>query len=70
MDFENWQKLECEGWSYPEVLPHFRKMEGCSNGKDEFRGEDGPTKVKRPVPKNPIDIAFYKQAKKLATREP
>ena len=58
LDFENWQQLGCDGWSYADVLPYFKKMEGYSNGKDEFRGGDGPTKVKRPVPTNPIDLAF------------
>ena len=63
LDFENWQQLGCEGWSYADVLPYFIKMEGYSNGKDKFRGEDGPTKVKKPVPQNPIDIAFLQAGK-------
>ena len=63
LDFDNWQQLGCNGWSYSNVLPYFKKMEAYSAGSDEFRGKDGPTKVKRPIPVNKIDLAFLKAGK-------
>ena len=27
LDYENWRQLGCEGWSYSDVLPYFKKME-------------------------------------------
>ena len=63
LDFDNWQQLGCNGWSYSNVLPYFKKMETYSAGSDEFRGKEGPTKVKRPIPVNKIDLAFLKAGK-------
>jgi len=60
LDYENWRQLGCEGWSYSDVLPYFKKMESYSNGDSEFRGKDGLLHVKRPKPKNPLDLAFLK----------
>lgn len=33
------------GWSFAEVLPHFKRMERFEGGADEFRGGDGPMSV-------------------------
>jgi len=41
-DFAEWQALGATGWSYPDVLPYFRRAESCVYGADEFRGGDGP----------------------------
>ncbi len=60
LDFDNWQQLGCSGWSYADVLPYFKRMETYSSDTDQFRGTDGPTKVKRPTPSNEIDLAFLK----------
>ena len=62
LDFENWRQLGCDGWSYADVLPYYKKMEAYSAGGDEFRGSEGLSRVFRPSPKNPIDLAFLKAA--------
>ena len=31
LDFENWQQLGCDGWSYADVLPYFKRLENCAD---------------------------------------
>jgi choline dehydrogenase len=44
-DFDDWAKAGCDGWSYDEVLPYFRKAEDQSRGADHWHGAGGPLKV-------------------------
>ena len=60
LDFEYWQQSGCEGWGYADVLPYFKRMECYEGGASEFRSDSGPLKVKRPVPENPLPLAFVK----------
>ena len=56
-DFDTWAQMGCRGWTYREVLPYFKRMESYdpSEGEDEFRGRDGPIRVKNPDYKaNPL----------------
>ena len=45
-DFDIWSQLGCNGWSWEDVLPFFKKSENWS-GEDEtgLRGNDGPLSV-------------------------
>ncbi len=46
-DFDGWAQRGCRGWSFSDVLPHFRGAETYLNGGDpEFRGRDGPLAVR------------------------
>ena len=60
LDYDGWQQAGCDGWSYADVLPYFKKMENYSAGGDDYRGGDGPLKVKRPDASNPIFSTFVK----------
>lgn len=46
-DYDIWAQKGNAGWSYSDVLPYFRKSEGCQiDGlSDEFHGNDGPLAV-------------------------
>jgi choline dehydrogenase len=44
-DFDDWAKAGCDGWSYDEVLPYFRKSEDQSRGANHWHGVGGPLKV-------------------------
>ncbi|MEO1538214.1 MAG: choline dehydrogenase [Pseudomonadota bacterium] len=57
-DFDNWAALGCEGWSYKDVLPYFRAVEGNAHGEGPFHGGDGPLKVSHPASGNPAYQAF------------
>ncbi|WP_346838690.1 choline dehydrogenase [Microbulbifer sp. SAOS-129_SWC] len=41
-DFAEWVEHGASGWSYADVLPYFRRAEGCVYGADDYRGGDGP----------------------------
>ena len=60
LDYEGWRQAGCEGWSYADVLPYFKNMESYSGGGDRFRGGDGPVKVHRSTPDDPLAKAFLK----------
>jgi choline dehydrogenase len=44
-DFDGWRQAGCDGWSYDDVLPHFRKSEDFQHGANAFHGSGGPLKV-------------------------
>ena len=44
-DFDDWAAMGATGWSYPEVLPHFRRLETWAGGENQWRGGLGPLKV-------------------------
>lgn len=41
-DYDIWAQMGNEGWSYEDVLPYFRKMEGNERGESRYHGGDGP----------------------------
>jgi len=57
-DFDHWNYLGNEGWSYQEVLPFFKKSERFSGGASAYHGGDGPLSV-IPIPDpSPVAVAF------------
>jgi choline dehydrogenase-like flavoprotein len=44
-DFDDWAAAGNPGWSWPEVLPYFRKLEDHPCGEREFHGVGGPVAV-------------------------
>lgn len=44
-DFDDWSALGAEGWSFNEVLPHFRTIETYSGQPSQYRGAHGPLQV-------------------------
>ena len=44
-DYDEWADLGCDGWSWDEVLPYFRRAEGNQRGADALHGGDGPLRV-------------------------
>lgn len=44
-DFDDWQALGAKGWSYEDVLPHFRQLERFEGGEERFHGRDGDLPV-------------------------
>lgn len=64
-DFDHWAQLGNRGWSYADVLPHFRRSEDRSTGADEFRGVGGPQHVSDIHYRHPICEAFIEGATEL-----
>jgi len=50
-DFDAWNHLGNEGWSYEDVLPYFIKSENFDGGASQYHGAGGPLSVCRnPTP--------------------
>jgi choline dehydrogenase len=45
LDFDHWNYLGNDGWSYQDVLPYFRKSEDYEGGASEYHGAGGPMQV-------------------------
>ncbi len=41
-DYDQWRQLGCDGWSYADVLPYFKKSEGGWRGETKYHGGSGP----------------------------
>jgi choline dehydrogenase len=57
-DYDRWGQVGASGWSYADVLPHFRKSEGHAQRRDEFHGETGELSVCRARGHNPLFDTF------------
>lgn len=44
-DYDRWAAAGCNGWSYDDVLPYFRRYESWEGGADQWRGAMGPLTV-------------------------
>jgi len=44
-DFDGWAQRGARGWSYQDVLPHFRAIENYAGGSPSHRGTKGPLPV-------------------------
>ena len=47
-DYDAWADNGCEGWSYREILPYFKRAEGNERFADDYHGSDGPLGVSVP----------------------
>jgi choline dehydrogenase len=55
--YDKMAKEGCDGWSYADCLPYFRKLEDCEFGSSAERGRGGPIGSSR-VEADPISDAF------------
>lgn len=44
-DFDDWQALGADGWSFQDVLPHFRAVETYDGAPSQYRGAHGPLQI-------------------------
>jgi choline dehydrogenase len=57
-DYDRWRQMGCEGWSWADVLPYFKRAEWNENGADDFHGGDGPLHVSNGRSQNPLFRTF------------
>ncbi|GLS34182.1 Choline dehydrogenase [Mesorhizobium albiziae] len=57
-DYDHWAELGCEGWSFDEVLPYFKRSESNERGPDALHGGDGPLQVSEQQTPRPVSHAF------------
>ncbi|HXD33093.1 MAG TPA: GMC family oxidoreductase N-terminal domain-containing protein [Pyrinomonadaceae bacterium] len=61
-DYDHWNYLGNEGWSFDQVLPYFKKSEDQQHGANKYHGAGGPMAVRDIDPPNPISRAFVEAA--------
>ena len=61
-DFDDWAQMGADGWSYRDVLPAFRRLEGYEGGESQYRGALGPLKVDELRDENPSCQAWLEAA--------
>ncbi|MEX2650089.1 MAG: choline dehydrogenase [Alphaproteobacteria bacterium] len=57
-DYDRWAAEGASGWSYADVLPYFRRLEGHATRRDAYHGTDGPVRVVEGRSANPLYEAF------------
>jgi choline dehydrogenase len=62
LEYDQWAQRGCQGWSFDQVLPFFKKTETNSRGAGEWHGADGPVTVKQSRVDLPICDAFLAAA--------
>jgi choline dehydrogenase len=63
-NYNEWAAGGCEGWSFEDVLPFFKKLENHEDGETEYHGAGGPVHVTRhPADQiSPVSNAFVRAA--------
>ncbi len=64
-DYDTWEAMGAQGWSYADVLPYFQRMENWHGAEDAggdagYRGRKGPLHITRGPRNNPLFDAFIK----------
>lgn len=63
MDLQRWAADPgMENWDYAHCLPYFKRMEHCTAGADDWRGQGGPLWLERGEAENPLFSAFLEAA--------
>ncbi|MEM0947186.1 MAG: GMC family oxidoreductase N-terminal domain-containing protein [Pseudomonadota bacterium] len=62
-DYDRWSTdFGCDGWSYRDILPYFKRAEGNERFHDDYHGDGGPLGVSMPRGALPICSAFIRAA--------
>ncbi|MBT8169340.1 GMC family oxidoreductase [Falsiruegeria litorea] len=68
-DYDGWAALGCDGWTWGDVLPFFKKAENNVNGADDHHGSSGPLQVSNAKAPRPISKAFVEANTQMQIRE-
>ena len=64
-DYNDWAEFGCDGWSWQDVLPYFKRSENNQHGGDELHGDSGPLQVRNQPSPHSLSQEFIKAAKEL-----
>lgn len=64
-DYEEWEKLGCDGWGWESVLAAFKRSENHMRLSEPFHGTNGPLKVSDTRYRHPLSLAFVKAAQQV-----
>lgn len=62
-DYDDWESRGNPGWSWDDVLPHFRRLERALEFDGDGRGHDGPISVATPRERDGLCDAFLAAAR-------
>ena len=66
LDYDAWAKEDgCEGWSYREVLPYFKRAEDNQRFVNDYHSYGGPLGVSMPISPLPICDAYFRAAQEM-----
>ncbi len=65
LDYDGWAGSGCDGWSYDDVLPYFKRAEHNERGADDFHGVNGPLNVAEPQSPNILSSTFVEAGVEL-----
>ena len=66
LDYDGWAKEHgCEGWSYREVLPYFKRAEDNQRFVNDYHSYGGPLGVSMPISPLPICDAYFRAAQEM-----
>src|ERR1700722_8339555 len=65
-DYDAWAAGGCDGWSYDEVLPYFRRSEDNERGEDAYHGAGGPMAVSESRSMHPLVDTMLEAARTAA----
>lgn len=57
-DYDGWAEQGCDGWSYQQVLPYFKRAQTHADGADDYRGATGHLHVTPGDTETPLCAAF------------
>ncbi|MFC7343561.1 GMC family oxidoreductase [Saccharopolyspora griseoalba] len=61
-NYDSWAAEGCDGWSYDDVLPAFKRLENWEGGASDLRGAGGPIEVTRQKDLTPASQQFMAAA--------
>jgi choline dehydrogenase len=64
-DYDGWRQLGCEGWSWDDVLPYFRKSQHQERGPCDIHGVGGPLHVSDPTTGHEVSEAVIEACEAL-----
>ena len=69
LDYQGWEKLGDEGWSWEDVLPTFKRCENNERGADAHHGIGGPLNVADLRYVHPLTRAFIEAGWHFGVRD-
>ncbi|MFT5571138.1 MAG: choline dehydrogenase-like flavoprotein [Cryomorphaceae bacterium] len=61
-DYDRWAEQGCDGWSFSDVLPYFKKAQHREAGATELHAQGGPLNVAPITDPSPINDVFLQAA--------
>ena len=68
-DYDHWRQLGNTGWSYEDVLPHFRRSEDYEKGADDHRAVGGCMGVQEISDRRPACEAFLEACREAGFQD-